>query len=188
MRTYNRIFIALFFSLLLSTSFLITAKTCAQLFDRNKDGYWTSSADEKNTGFFNKLTDPKSQREDWYKVTPYIAEFWCAISNIGFLAAGIHCRSPELLFAGTASILSHSIPKQWLLYVDKIGVLLVLSKVLREHETLTDNPWLLVPVGIAGLINATDAYLARNKGLTWPHIVWHLSSALLAYDFLQRTK
>lgn len=176
-----------FYCLLLAANCLNTSSLFSQKFERN-EGYWSNHSDETNTSFFGALTDSKSQREDWYTITPYIAEFWCAVSNIGFIAAGIHCKSPELLFAGTASIVSHTIPKQWLLYVDKIGVLLVLSKVIREYKTLTNNPWLLIPVGMAGIINITDAYLARNKGLTWPHVVWHLSSALLAYDFLQRTQ
>ncbi len=176
-----------YFTSLLGLLFGISLLMPISAFER-KAGYWNGPSDENNTSFFGTLTNPKSQREDWYKVTPYIAEFWCTISNIGFIAAGIHCKSPELLFAGAASIVSHSIPKQWLLYVDKIGVLIVLSKVIREHKTLTNNPWLLIPVGIAGAINVTDAYLARNKGLTWPHVVWHLSSALLAYDFLRRTQ
>ncbi|MBA3954266.1 hypothetical protein H0X48_03035 [Candidatus Dependentiae bacterium] len=157
------------------------------LFSRGS-GYWTDPADESTTGWFSQLTSPASQRENWYKVSPYVAEFWCAISNVGFLYVGYKHRSPELMAAGLASLLSHSIPKQWLLSVDKAGVLFVLSKVLREYKVFKDNPKLLAPVGLAGLINLTDAYLARNKGYTLPHVVWHLSAALLADVVLTAAK
>jgi len=154
------------------------------LFSRGP-GYWTDPSDETKDGFFEKLTDPKSQREDWYTQTEYIAEPLCAISNIGFLIFGVQNNSPELVFAGLASTVSHAIPKQWLLTVDKLGVAVVMSKVVREHQIFINNPWLAVPLGCAGLINLADTYLARNYGKTWPHVVWHLSSAALVHYVFQ---
>lgn len=151
-----------------------------QSFFERKKGFWSSPADESNVCFFNRLTDRKSQREDWYKVTPYVAEFWCAVSNTGFIIAGIHQNSPELVFAGAASIVSHTIPKQWLLTVDKIGVLVALSKLAREYEIVINNPSVLVPIAALGVVNLMDVYFARVKGETWPHVVWHLSAAAVA--------
>jgi hypothetical protein len=150
-----------------------------QLFTRGK-GFWSTPNDDNCKSFFEKLTEHKSQREDWYKVTPYIAEFWCALSNIGFFYVGFKHAVPELIFAGTASFLSHSIPKQWLLTVDKIGVLIVAIKFITLYPTIVANPWLLAPAVIAATINLADAYLSRTKGQTWPHVVWHLSAAFLA--------
>lgn len=149
-------------------------------------GYWTTPADEGSTAFFKALTASQSQRENWYAVTPYIAEFWCALSNAGFIYAGIKNKSPELVFAGCASIASHAIPKQWLLYVDKLGVALVVLKAIRERATLQKNPKLLLPIIALGLINGADAYLARNKGFTWPHVLWHLSAAYISNSLLQQ--
>lgn len=154
-----------------------------QMFTRN-EGFWSNPEDENKKGFWEQLTEPKSQRENWYAVTPYIAEFLCTVSNVGFLYVGLQHNSPELIFAGIASILSHSIPKEWLLKVDKIGVALVLSKLIRNYATVLDKPVLLIPAALAGAINLADTYLARNKGLTWPHVVWHFSSAYLAHLFL----
>ena len=68
------------------------------------DGFWTQTSDESKTGFFQKLTERKSQRENWYKISPYIAEFCCAISNVGFLYVGAKHQCPELVFAGLASV------------------------------------------------------------------------------------
>ncbi len=158
-----------------------TGDTGPGKFTRQK-GFWTP--DTPTDGFFTKLMDPKSQRENWYTVSNHIAEFWCAMSNIGFFYVANKHRSPELLFAGLASLAAHSAPKQWLLTVDKIGVLLVLTKCIREYSVVQKNPWLIGPVALAGLINAADAYLARTRGYTWPHVVWHLSSAALADLFL----
>jgi len=39
------------------------------LFSRGA-GFWSSPADEKSTSFFGALTDPKSQRENWYALIP----------------------------------------------------------------------------------------------------------------------
>jgi hypothetical protein len=149
-------------------------------------GYWTRESDKTRKDFFGKLTDPASQREDWYQVSPYIAEFWCTLTNIGFLYVGLKHQSPELIFAGIASIASHSIPKQWLLYIDKLGVAVVLSKVLRNYKAVAHNPtlWALATAGVG--INALDAYLARTKCYTAPHLIWHLSSAYISHLFLQR--
>ena len=159
----------------------------SSLFDRGS-GFWSAPKDEANTSFFGKLTDQKSQRENWYAVTPYCAEFWCALSNAGFIYVGIKEKSPEVLFAGLASIASHTVPKQWLLYVDKLGVLLALSKVVREYKQLTKNPKLIFPVLALGVVNATDMYLARYRGKTWGHVVWHLSAAYIARHLLRATQ
>lgn len=147
-------------------------------------GFWTQPTDEKIKSFFGSLTDINSQRENWYSVSPYIGEFWCTVSNVGFIYVGIKHQSPEMLFAGVASALSHSIPKQWLLTVDKIGVVVVLSKLVREYQVVIKHPWLFATAGLAGVINLADSYLARQHGQTIPHVVWHLSSALLADIFL----
>jgi hypothetical protein len=151
-------------------------------------GYWTNPSDEITTKTFSALTDEKSQREDWYAVTPYIAEFWCTLSNAGFIYCGIQQKSPELIFAGLASIISHSIPKKWLHHIDILGVGLVGLKAAREYKALYNNPTLLWPLVAAGIINLTDAYLARTKGVTWPHVTWHLSAAVLMNQFLTSLK
>lgn len=101
---------------------------------------------------------------------------------------GIEHQSLELLFAGCASIASHAIPKQWLLYVDKLGVALVLLKTVREYATFKENPTLLIPAITLGIINGADAYLARNRGLTWPHVMWHLIAALVCDILLQQMR
>lgn len=171
--------------LLASSSFVLAAnESSVGLFERG-EGFWTKPQDEKSTNFFTRLTDSQSQRENWYKISPYVAEFWCAVSNIGFIYVGIQHKSPELICAGLASIISHSIPKQWLLTVDKLGVALVASKIIREHNAIAHNPMIIAPLAAAGAINLADAYLARKKGFTVPHVIWHLSAAYSAHLFLK---
>jgi hypothetical protein len=58
------------------------------MFTRDR-GYW-GVCQAKRTNFFNKLHN--SQREDWYNVTIYVAEFWCTVSNIPFLVVGTGMR------------------------------------------------------------------------------------------------
>lgn len=150
-------------------------------------GFWSHPKDEEQTGFFSRLTDINSQREDWYKVSSYVAEFWCTISNAGFLYVGIKHGSPELIFAGVASTVSHAIPKQWLLTVDKIAAFTAFVKLAREYRVLVENPWLLGPIALLG-INILDVPLARKKGMTLPHVAWHVSAAFVADLFLKIAK
>ena len=139
-------------------------------------------------GIFSNATEPESHRENWYAINPYIAEFWCTLSNIGFLYVGWKHKSPELLFAGCASILSHAIPKQWLLYIDKLGVVVALSKFAREYETIQKQPTLLLPLLGISALNTLDRYVARQHGKTWSHILWHLGAAAIADYALTRLK
>src|SRR5579871_2728798 len=57
-----------------------------------QEGYWTTEQDlkmddddNKNKKFFYEVTRRDHQRESFYAVTPYIAEFYSTISNAGFL-------------------------------------------------------------------------------------------------------
>jgi hypothetical protein len=192
MKNYNN----LIRSSLLATILILSHAANISCMENNKNtlfergsGFWSTPNDEAKKTFFSKLTNYKSQREDWYKVSPYIAEFWCAISNAGFIYVGLKHNSPALLAAGTASAISHTIPKQWLLYPDKIGVLLVLAEIAtKNYDVILKNPWMAAPLAIAGGINLMDMYLARYKGKTWPHVAWHLSAAVLADLFLTYAK
>jgi hypothetical protein len=161
----------------------ISTRASDNLFTRGP-GFWSKSSDEHATGFFQKLTPHESQRENWYAVTPYIAEFWCTASNVALLGVGLYYGSPELIAAGTVSVVSHTIPKRWLLYVDKLGVLCATSKVIRTYPVVLNNPWLLFPIaGVAG-VNAIDAYCARKKGYTVPLVIWHCAAAAAAGLYL----
>ena len=97
-------------------------------------------------------------------------------------------QSPEIICAGLASFAYHSCPKQWLLYVDRIGVAFALLKLAREYQVLKENPHLLaLPVAV-GAINLLDVYLGQYKGKTWPHAAWHLSAAAMAAYYLSHLK
>lgn len=151
-------------------------------------GYWSKPADETKDGYFGRLAEPESQRENWYQVTPYISEFWCALSNAGLIYVGLKHQSPELLIAGLSSFAYHSCPKQWLLHLDRVGVALALTKFAREYKVIQDNPqFLALPVAVAAL-NGFDEYLGRYHGQTWPHVAWHLSAAFMADRFLIHVK
>jgi len=148
-------------------------------FDRGT-GYWTFCT------LFELDAEPESQREHWYRVTPYIAEFWCTVSNVPFFLVAWHYGCWQLWLAAIASVLSHAIPKQFLLTVDKCGVLLVLSKLVFHHTVLFHHPWVILLVGMTFAINVLDTHLARQFGWTWPHIVWHVSSATVAAVVLDK--
>ncbi len=106
----------------------------------------------------------------------------------GLIFVGLKYQSPEIICAGLASFAYHSCPKQWLLYVDRIGVAFALLKLAREYQVLKENPHLLaLPVAV-GAINLLDVYLGQYKGKTWPHAAWHLSAAAMAAYYLSHLK
>jgi len=140
-------------------------------------GYWTTPADEARTDVFGRLMDVQSQRENWYTVTPYIAELWCTLSNAGFLYVAYRHSSWETAVAGLASAASHAIPRQWLHTADMLGIATVLTKVARNYHTIRRHPSVIACGAIAGIVNRADAYLARTYGWTWPHVLWHLTAA-----------
>jgi hypothetical protein len=147
-------------------------------------GFWTTPADEDATGFFQKLVPKDSQCEDWYRVMPYVAEFWCCVSNIGLIGVGAYFGSPELMIAGAASTVSHAIPKKWLLNIDKIAAIVAASKVIRTYPVLFNNPWLLVPItGVVG-IGLVDKFYGREKGNCIPHVAWHCAAAIAGGMYL----
>lgn len=95
-----------------------------------------------------------------------------------------HHGSVTIMIGYAKALARGAIPKKWLLYVDKLGVLLAASKAVRTCPVLINNPWLLAPIaGVAGL-NALDAYCARKKGYTIPHVVWHCAAAAVAGLYL----
>jgi len=146
-------------------------------------GYWS----KPETNFFNKLHN--SQREDWYTISIYVAEFWCTVSNIPFLVVAYWHVSWELLFAAVASIVSHTVPKQWLLMVDKFGVLVAFSKLVRNYKVIDWQIGVLICVVAA--INRMDMWLARRqKRLVWPwpHVLWHVSCACVAHIVLTKLR
>ena len=145
------------------------------------EGYWTSPSDESKTDFFGALAEQVTQREDWYSVTPYISEFGCSLSNIGFIYVGLKHKSYRTLFAGVASFVYHSYPKQWLLWVDRIGAVLAVSEIAQNYPVFVKNPKLLrVPLALAGTALFSDVYGGQSKYQPWIHAFWHLSAAWAA--------
>jgi hypothetical protein len=154
-------------------------------FFKRDAGFWTVPTDEAKKGFFDQLTPIESQREDWYVVTPYVAEFWCTISNVGLLGVGLYHQSPELMCAAVASIFSHAIPKQWLLHIDKVAAFVAASKMIRDYRVLVHNPWLVLLIMGLGGVGLSDLYFARHKDKTMPHVVWHMCAAAVSHAFLR---
>lgn len=125
------------------------------------------------------LTQPESQREDWYVITNYIAEFWCCISNIGFFIVcwyyNWEFKTLPILMAGICSFASHAVPLQTLLYADKLAVIIAVMWYIHLWQKI----WYYLPILLA--FNLFDTYCARNYGWTWTHIMWHLVAQYIAF-------
>ena len=144
---------------------------------RRFPGTWYNDGYVNRTDTFGQLMPDYSQREDWYAVTPYISEFWCFGTNVGFLQVGYNHRSPEFFIAGAASMASHAVPRQWLLTADKIGAAIAVIKILRSYRAFRIKPRLLVPMALVGGIFLADLFLSQTAHFNWLHPLWHISAA-----------
>lgn len=124
-------------------------------------------------------TDKSSQRENWFERTDYISEFWCALSNIGFLIVGWYFNSYVLIIAGLASFLCHSIPLQLLLYIDKFCAMCAVYQLVEVHGMQSYK--YMIPLGIMLMI---DTYVSRAKQICWCHVMWHFVAAAIALTAL----
>lgn len=123
----------------------------------------------RNCGFWGSYFTPtnmNSQRENWFVKSQYIGEYWCALSNIGFIYVGLKHNSYPVLFAGIASFVSHSIPYQSLLYVDYIGVVAVGIMMAKKYDI----------IGLV-VVNTLDKIISQKYGTCISHVFWHFYAA-----------
>jgi len=137
------------------------------------DGFWTP----KNESILTEKTSPDHQREDWYQVTNYIAEPWCAISNAGFFITAHVLKNSHplsaaaLTFAGSASAVSHAIPYHSLNVVDRVGAWTAMATVAYDAEiykmaslsAVLKNPLVLTSLLATGATVLTDHCIAHNE-------------------------
>ncbi|HLW72796.1 MAG TPA: hypothetical protein VKR54_01990 [Candidatus Babeliales bacterium] len=140
---------------------------------RDIQGYWTPNV----KSYLTTATSPDHQREDWYTQTKYIAEPWCAISNIGFLITAHSLKnshpasSAALAFAGSASAISHVIPYHSLNILDRIGAWTAMTTVAYDAKlykmaslsAALKNPMVLTSLLATGVTVLTDHYVAHSK-------------------------
>lgn len=148
------------------------------------------------------LTPPISQREVWFQVTPWIAEFWCCLSNVGFLWVAYRHKEFGIAFAGIASILSHAIPWEPLLWIDKIGVVIAIGSIVfrfsrqkspsvrKKTERRSKIKKLAYSACLLLGMNFIDMYLSRNQRnlRPYPHVIWHCGAAFLSHLVLKELK
>lgn len=127
----------------------------------------------------------KSQRENWYEISPYIAEFACFTSNLAILGVGIHDNSYSTIFAGLMSAFSHAIPMQFTHDLDMLGVASIGLVVTYNTYTVLNSNSALYSGLFALAMNATDTILSRKYSKTfgsWLHVGWHLSAAYALHN------
>lgn len=151
-------------------------------FTRRK-GHWDSPQYTSSTEYFNRPTPEGSQRENWYDVTPYVAEFWCAVTSIPMLSAAIVNQNPCMFLAAFFSIASHTIPRKWVHDLDMIGAALMIIQILRFHMIFVWLPDLFIQFVMLGVLLCLDVMAARAFGFMHVHLVWHLGVAYFANGF-----
>ena len=151
-------------------------------------GFWRffdKIHEESHFSFLSKLMDLKSQRENWYEVSPYIAEFFCFTSNLAILGVGIYDNSWYTILAGLMSAVSHAVPTQFAHDLDMIGVATVSMVGLYNYSKVINSPRTLYSGLFALTMNAVDTSLSRTYGSAfgpWLHVGWHLTAAYALHN------
>lgn len=125
-----------------------------------------------------------SMRERPYAVCPFVAEFWCTVSNAAFFAVALYNRSWTVFLAGAASTLSHAIPLRVLHHLDMLAVGAVALRLAMHHRALVAHPPLLALGALAVGVNLLDTYLSRphfDRVAPIPHVMWHCTAALFLH-------
>lgn len=140
-------------------------------------GFWTAVAE--NWGI--DLVPCSSQTADWFVWSRYCAEAPSALSNIGFFVVGAWFDFWPLHAAGLASLVSHCIPWNIFLWLDKFCVLLVLGFLAKKAPSVM---FMLPFLASLGLLAFVEVQL-RRRGWHNVHDVWHLGAAFIAYVYLR---
>jgi hypothetical protein len=132
-------------------------------------------------------------KEEFYKVSPYIAEFWKTISNLPFIVLGTYhliLYSPNinlqvvyslLIIAGIFSgfhhatnykcmMCSHEIT--WTLIIDWIPILISVIYIIVTRMFLTFGIGSLIFIGVSILWLLIDNVFAPFAH--WGHCIWHI--------------
>lgn len=138
--------------------------------------------------FLTEITNKKSQRENYYQYSNYMAEYFCTISNLGLFAVAYYYSDYATLAAATFSALSHAIPSQRLHDLDMLGVFIIFGKAFANYKMLMQRPD-VISWGIGALtVNILDTIITRshlNKIGPSIHVTWHLAAAFALYKFNQ---
>lgn len=132
-------------------------------------------------------------KEEFYKVLPFIAEFWKTISNLPFIILGLYHLLHDslnsklkvvyslLVCAGFCSAFHHATNYEcilcskkitWTLIIDWIPILTsaVYICVTKMINSFTINSWIFLGISILWLF--IDNVFAPLKH--WGHCIWHV--------------
>ena len=138
---------------------------------------------------------PMRQMEDFYNISPYIAEFWNTLTNLPFILFGsYHIIFTELHFntfntyillimAGIASAYHHATPNPSTIIIDYIPIILSIAYILYNSMVYHFSyfSWILLVVSIGVLIYDNKFRPFGFKG----HCVWHFLIAITTNNAYQ---
>jgi dihydroceramidase len=125
------------------------------------------------------------QREEFYQVVPYIAEFWNTVSNLPFILIGLYRlkngTSLGLLYvlyalAGVCSGIHHATTPKWTIIIDWIPIASTIVIVLHY------GMWRFLSMNSVGKLSIALTALVLDHVWTplpvpWGHVLWHLLAA-----------
>jgi hypothetical protein len=150
---------------------------------KRRDGYYIKLSDER-------LVPIQNTHEDWFTVTPYVAEFYSTVSMLPLLITGLWwftrypVHSALAICAALASAASHAYPIKRLLTLDKACAMPLVLSVVPYFQ------WnLLLYYIVPPVVGAWDA-ASRKKlcpGLPHLHTIWHLAGTVGFWCILSGT-
>ncbi len=137
------------------------------------------------------LLPPRQLERPFYSISPWIAEFWCTLSNLPFILIGglrlwegteIPLFYWLFLGAGFCSSFHHaSCPTwSWTIVIDWLPISVSILLGLYEGVFWTVQSVTLLKVAIAFLILLTDHWYTPVP-VPWGHSFWHILAAF-AFD------
>ena len=135
-----------------------------------------------------KLSSFFREREKFYQVTPYIAEFWNTISNILLILVGVYRLFTQdmsllsqqlytlMILCGFCSGIHHATPQDWTIVIDWIPIASSIYIVFMNNVIFYMDTYTIVVTAIVITWFLSDQFLH----LTDPrigHSLWHIGAA-----------
>lgn len=141
---------------------------------------------QRMLAFLTQLKDEKIQCEPYYLYSNYVAEFFCALSSLGFFASAFIYKDYLTLALAFFAILSHAVPLQILNNCDKIAAIAKTVHIATYYSLLLKNPDFIALGMLTAALGIAEFSVGRkykeffNGSL---HSAWHLATAFGIYKF-----
>ena len=139
--------------------------------------------------FYGKNSKYKRENEQFYNVTPHIAEFWNTLTNLPFILIGLYnilfyslnlnltIAYLLLIACGIGSGIHHASPHEWTLIIDWVPILSSIGFVLWSGIIYSISFISIMYTILAFSVLLTD-HIFTPIPVPWGHCLWHILAAV----------